>query len=82
MKLQQSVLETLHFGPELFSMSAQQALVESDELQERLRGCVVVALLVAQISLGHLVDTCVDKGHELANRLLDGGLKVKSRKSE
>lgn len=33
-KLQQPILETLHFGLELFSISAQQALVESDELQE------------------------------------------------
>lgn len=67
MKLQQPVLQTLHFGLELFSISAQQALVESDELQEGLGSCIVVALLVAQINLGHLVDTRVDKGHELAN---------------
>lgn len=80
MQLQQPVLETLHFGLELVSVSAQQALVESDEPQERPGGCVVVALLVAQISLRHLVDARVDKSHELANRLLDRGLKSKSGK--
>lgn len=82
MELQQSVLQPLDLGRELLSVPAQQALVESDELQERLGGRVVVALLVAQIGLGGLIDTCVDESHELANGRLDSGLKSKSRKEE
>lgn len=66
-ELQQSVLQPLHLGPELPPVPAQQALVESDELQERFGRCVVVALLIAQIGLGGAVDTCVDESHELAN---------------
>ena len=34
MELQQPVLQPLHLGPELPPVPAQQALVESDELQE------------------------------------------------
>lgn len=79
-ELQQPVLQPLRPGLELLAVPAQQALVEPDELQKRLGGCVVVALLVAQVRLGCLVDTRVDKSHELANRLLDCGLKSKSRK--
>lgn len=67
MQLQQPVLQPLHLGLELFPISVQQALVESDEFQEGLGSRVVVALLVGQVRLGCLVDTCVDKGHELAN---------------
>lgn len=80
MELQQPILKSLHFGLELSSILAQQALVEPDELQKGFGSCVVVALLIAQIRLGGLVDTCVDKSHELANGLLDCGLKSKSRK--
>lgn len=67
MQLQQPVLQPLCLALELFSVPVQQALVESDELQKGLGSCVVVALFIAQIRLGCLVDTCVDKGHELAN---------------
>lgn len=67
MKLQKPILKSLHFRLQLFSVPAQQALVESDELQEGFGSCVVVALLIAQIRPGCLVDACMDECHELAN---------------
>ena len=78
-ELQQPILQPLHLGPELPPVPAQQALVESDELQEWFGCCVVVALLVAQIGLGGVVDTCVDKSHELTNWWLDCGLESNGR---
>lgn len=66
-ELQQSILQPLHLGFELFSIPVQKDLVESDELQKGLRSCIVVVLLIAQVRLGCLVDTCVDKGHKFAN---------------
>ena len=47
----------------------------TDQLEEALGGGVVVAPLVGQVDLAHLVDRAVHKGHELTDRLAHALLK-------
>ena len=73
-ELLQAVLQTLHLHAQVLALLVQQAAVQLDLLQEGLGRGVVVAPLVRQVLLGHVVDAHVDKRHELAHRLLQVGL--------
>lgn len=66
-ELLQAVLQPLHLGDEVFTLLTQQTAIQLDLLQERLGRGVVVAPLVGQVLLGHLIDTHVHVCHEFTD---------------
>ena len=68
-QLLQTVLQTHDAGLQLLVLLGQQVLVKHDLLQEGLGCRVVVAALVGQELVGHLVHGLVHEGHEVRDGL-------------
>ena len=64
----QAVLQTHGARHELVVLGRQQVLVELDLLEEALGSRVVVATLVDEVRVAHLVNALVHGGHEVCYR--------------
>ena len=66
-ELLQAVLQPLHLGGEVFTLLAQQTVIQFDLFQEGLGRGVVVSPLIGQVLLGRLIDTHMDVRHEFTD---------------